>query len=148
MSCAGNTVTSDFTAQLDAIVTPATLSATTFSHTVTWQASPPAAVVTVTATLATPFSLDISASAAAVPGSPLAVTVVPGPFDADESTLTGSGASSGEPAEYNPVRLVPRDAFQNVLEASALDPATLALSATPALDDLSLIHISEPTRPY
>ena len=133
---AGNTVSHDFAAQIDAIAPPAPLTAANYTAALAWQASPPALAVRITVTLATSFSLSISAGGVTIPGAPVAITVVAGPVDAAQSELTGAGATVGEPTEWNAVRFVPRDAYRNVPPLGAVDLTALSLEFTPAVDDV------------
>jgi hypothetical protein len=133
---AGNNVTMNYTPQIDAVIPPAPLTSTTFSSSITWQPSPPAAVIHINSTAALSFSLPLSANGHPLPGSPLPLAIAAGPVDSFLSEVTGSGTSEGEPGEWNPVRLVPRDAFRNVLAAGALAVESLSLELTPLASSL------------
>jgi hypothetical protein len=90
----------------------------------------------INATIAATALISVSAASIALPGSPIAFSVVAGALSASESELTGSGAAFGEPGEWNPVRFVLRDAFRNVPAVGAVDMATLALEFTPVVADI------------
>ena len=130
-------MTTDFKSQLDAITPPSPMDASSFTSAVTFQTTPsPAVVVSVTGTAAVTVSLPLTVSNVALPGSPVAITFSPGGVDPVQSYLTGSGASTGEAAEWNSVRLVPKDAYGNTLPQGVLSTNALALQFTPAADQL------------
>lgn len=133
---AGNNVTVNYTPQIDAIIPPMPLMRNTFSSFITWQPSPPAAVIHINATAALALLLPLSANGHPLPGTPLPLAITAGPVDTLQSGITGSGASAGEPGEWNPVRLVPRDAFRNVLEVGVLTVESLTLELTPPANSL------------
>ena len=134
-------MTVDFTGQLDPVAPPSPLTAADFTSTTSWRASPAAAIISVTAEKAVAVAIDISAASFALPGSPLGINIVPGPADAGQSALIGAGVSTGEPAEWNEVRLQPQDQYGNVLDAGALDVADLSLQFTPGSAEVQAFEV-------
>ena len=133
---AGNNVAQDFSPQVDIPAPPSPLNGSNFAATRSWRPTPPATLLTLQATLAVSVSLDLSVNALAIPGSPRAISIVAGVVNDTMSTLTGAGAAAGEPAELNPVRLVPRDRYGNLLAEGRLAVGDLSLEFTPAADDV------------
>jgi hypothetical protein len=113
-----------------ALVPPVTTLA--FSAAFTWDAGAQQLGLDVVITAAGVFSLAVALRGEALPGSPLAVTVVPGPLAGTMSALVGVGAVAADPGQSNEVALVLRDAFGNLLPPAAVSPASVSLSVTPA----------------
>jgi hypothetical protein len=142
MQHAGNVVTNDWMAGVTFSLSGTAISASQYTLSKMWSSSLRQVLVNVNITIVGSYTIDILYNSAALPGSPVNVIVHPGTVSASTTTLTGVGVSLGEPGNWNPIRIVPKDAFGNTQLPGALPLSSLTLAFAPEVFSVKRFRVS------